>query len=272
VIHDGRDSPAYWETRAQPYLGGEEEWRAVSIEGSPAIAKWHRLFEERGVRILEHHLPREGRVLDAGCGVGRWFKLIAPGRSLTGMDFSQALLERAAANDHGVDVILGDVRDIPVESESFDAAFTVKVLQCLKREERPEAVAELFRVTAPGGTVVLFEKTRGADGSASSDWLRWGQLADARLVVWYPNGYALLDRAVAALVALIQRCVGDDEAAPSTHAAVGRSGLAQRRPGVYSAYMRTRALALAASFPVELLAERLFPRTWADHAIFVFRR
>jgi SAM-dependent methyltransferase len=221
---------------------------------------------------LEHHLPREGRVLDAGCGVGRWFKLIAPGRSVTGMDFSAALLERAAANDQGVDVILGDVRDIPLEDASVAAAFTVKVLQCLQHGERSKAVAELLRVTARGGVVILFEKTRGRDGSAASEWLRWGQQAGARLVTWHPNGYTLFDRAIAALVGLRHRQAGDDEPAPSAHGPVGRRGLAERRPGLHSTYTRSRALALAASFPFEPLAERVLPPTWADHAILVFRR
>jgi SAM-dependent methyltransferase len=272
VIRDGRDSPTYWEARARPYLGGDEEWRAVSVGGPPAIAKWHSRFEERGVRVVERHLPREGRVLDAGCGVGRWFRLIAPGRSLIGMDFSAALLERAAVNEQGVKVILGDVRDIPLENASFDAALTIKVLQCLKHEERSKAVAELLRVTAPGGVVVLFEKTRGADGSAASEWLRWGKQADARLVTWHPNGYMVLDRVIAGMVGLRREYVGGGEPVQSGFARTDRNRLTEKRPSLYAAYMRVRALALAASLPVEPLAERMLPRTWADHGVFVFRR
>lgn len=270
MIPDDRDSPAYWENRARPYLGGAEEWRAVTVEGSAAVARQHMRFEERGVRILERHLPLGGRVLDAGCGVGRWFWLTARGRSITGMDFSTPLLERAAVNDYGVEVILGDVRDIPAEDASFEAAYTVKVLQCLKYEERPIAVAELFRVTAPGGMVVLFEKTRGADGSAASEWLRWSVQAGGRLVTWYANGYALIDRAVGWPVALRPNAPRSDTSPSSPHFA--RSRLAQKRPRLHAAYMRIRALSLGASAHLEPLAERVLPRTWADHGIFVFTK
>jgi len=267
VISDGRDSPTYWERRARPYLGGGQDWRAVAVEGPAAIARQHMRIEERGVRLLERHLPHGSRVLDAGCGVGRWFWLTARGRSLIGMDISPTLLKRAAANDDGVDVILGDVRDIPVGDASFDAAYTIKVLQCLKHEDRPAAIAELFRVTAPGGLVVLFEKTRGADGSAASEWFRWSVEVGGQLVQWHANGYALIDRAVARLAVAVGPRGSDTS--PSD---VGRSRFAGNRPCLYAAYIKVRALSLGASFLLEPFAERVLPRTWADHGIFFFRK
>lgn len=272
MIRDGRDSAAYWEKRARPYLDGADAWRAVTVEAPAGIARRHMRFEERGVRALERHLPREGRVLDAGCGIGRWFQLIAPGRSLVGMDFSPPLLETARANPQGVEVMLGDVRSIPAPDASFDGAYTVKVLQCLSEPERRTAVAELLRITAPGGVVVLFEKTRGADGSPARDWLLWGEQAGARVVAWQANGYALLDRAIATLVALRPGSRGGQGLASSPSPTTGRSALAEQRPRLYAAYMRLRTLALGASLPLEPFAERVLPRSWAEHGIFVFTK
>jgi ubiquinone/menaquinone biosynthesis C-methylase UbiE len=221
---------------------------------------------------MERHLPLEGRVLDAGCGVGRWFQLTAPGRLLTGMDFSTPMVERARASSPGVEVILGDVREIPAPEASFDAAYTVKVLQCLRSEERPLAVAELFRVTAPGGVVVLFEKTRGADGSPAQEWLRWAEHAGGRLVEWHANGYALLDRAITGLVALVRRSPRAHVPRSSVAPGEGSRSLAEHRPRLSTAYMRVRALALGASFAAEPMAERVLPRRWAEHGIFVFTK
>ena len=272
MILDGRDSASYWEARAQPYLGGREEWRAVTVEAPPAVARRHMRFEERGVRVLERHLPRAGRVLDAGCGVGRWFPLTAPGRRLTGMDFSPPLLERARATGRGVEVLLGDVREIPAPNAAFDAAYTVKVLQCLKTEERHLAVAELFRVTARGGVVVLFEKTRGGDGSPAREWLRWAEQAGGRLVEWHANGFALLDRAIASLLALARKSTRPHAPRSSVGVAEGQISLAERRPRVHAAYMGIHALALGASFAAEPIAERVLPRSWAEHGIFVFTK
>jgi len=272
VIRDGRDSATYWEKRAQPYLQGGDEWRAVTVEAPPAVARRHMRFEERGVRVLERYLPHEGRVLDAGCGVGRWFPLTAPGRSLVGMDFSPPLLERARANPYRVEVIPGDVRSIPAPDASFQAAYTVKVLQCLSDADRQIAVAELLRVTKPGGALVLFEKTRGADGSSASDWLRWGEQAGGRVIEWHANDYALIDRAIARLATLRPRSLGGKGITPSGGPITGPSPVAEQRPGVYGMYMRLRTLALAASLPMESLAERALPRTWAQHGIFAFTK
>jgi SAM-dependent methyltransferase len=228
--------------------------------------------EERGVRVLKSHLPPAGRVLDAGCGVGRWFWLIAPGRALVGMDFSPALLERARANQQGVEVMLGDVREIPAADASFDAVYTVKVLQCLEDEDRPTAVAELVRITREGGVVVLFEKTRGADGSTASQWRSWGEQAGGRFVEWHPNAYALLDRAIAGLVALRPGFRAAANFGESASAGARRVGLAEQRPSLHSAYMAIRIVALGASSLLEPLAEHVLPRTWAQHGIFVFTK
>jgi SAM-dependent methyltransferase len=261
VITDERDSPRYWEARAQPYLETADEWRAVSVEG--AVARPHVRFEARGVLEVERCLPRGGRVLDAGCGVGRWFARTSPGRSLVGMDFTPSLVERARAVGKGVEVFVGDVRDIPADSSSFDAAYTVKVIQCLRETDRPRAVAELLRVTRPGGVVVLFEKTRGADGSRPAAWRAWGEQAGGRLVAWHPNGFAVLLRPLGWLARLsrrLRRSTDADAAAPA------------RRSGRRAAYVRAQALALRASLPLESLAERVLPRQWAEHGIFVFRK
>jgi SAM-dependent methyltransferase len=259
VITDERDSPAYWETRARPYLGTDDEWRAVLVQG--IVARPHLRFEKRGMVVVERHIPRGGHVLDAGCGVGRWFAITAPGRSLSGMDFAPSLLERARANAEGVDVFLGDVRKIPADSASFDAAYTAKVLQCLPEHERPTAVAELLRVTRPGGVVVLFEKTRGADGSRPAAWRAWGEQAGARLAAWHPNGYVLLQRPLGWLARHVRPGRG-----------AGSAGPVPEESRLRLAYLRLQVVALRASLPLEPLAERVFPPGWAEHGIFVFEK
>jgi SAM-dependent methyltransferase len=259
VITDERDSPTYWETRARPYLGTDEEWRAVVVQGM--VARPHMRFERRGMVLVERYLPRTGRVLDAGCGIGRWFPITAPGRSLSGMDFAPSLLERAQTNREGVDVFPGDVRNIPAASSSFDAAYTVKVLQCLREHERARAVAELLRVTKPGGVVVLFEKTRGADGSRPVAWREWGEQAGGKLIAWHPNGFVLLQRPLSWLVSLSRRGSVARSSAPVAQSSRLRM-----------AYVRLQVLALRASLPLEPLAERVVPPDWAEHGIFVFKK
>jgi hypothetical protein len=49
-----------------------------------------------------------------------------------------------------------------------------------------------------------------------------------------------------------------------------QSAFARNRSRLYAPYMRLRAFSLGASFHIEPFAERLLPRSWADHGIFVF--
>jgi SAM-dependent methyltransferase len=267
-IH-GRDTAAYWDARAHPHLEAKEEWRGVSVGDAPVgVATYVRRLEEEGARRLVTLLP-EGRVLDAGCGYGRWFSLVAPARSVVGIDVSPLLAKRARTNAQGIPVTLGDVRRLPFADAEFEAAYTIKVLQFLPPGDRQAAIAELFRVVRPGGTVVLYEKTRGADGCRPDEWISFGRLAGGRAVDWYPNHFALLERPLRWMARLIH------DAAQGHDSVIGvdvESGLRGRVPRLFALYVKLDSAALAASMLVEPLAERLVPRRFAEHGIFHFEK
>lgn len=92
------------------------------------------------------------RVLDAGCGVGRRLHdareagaALALGVDLTPGMLAQALGERLVA--------AADVRTLPIADRAFDVVWCRLVLGHLPEVER--AYAELARVCAPGGTVLV---------------------------------------------------------------------------------------------------------------------
>ena len=99
------------------------------------------------------------RVLDACCGTGDL--AIAAERSggrVTGVDFSQRMLERARSKSDTVEWIEGDALELPFADDSFDAAtvgFGARNLDDLEAGLR-----ELRRVLRPGGRVGVLEITR----------------------------------------------------------------------------------------------------------------
>jgi SAM-dependent methyltransferase len=133
--------------------------RAVGFSG-----KSHSFFTEAKatelVRLAERHLGDLRRVdaLDVGCGIGLTDRYLE-GRlgSLTGVDVSPGVLERAEQTNPWARYVLYDGERLPFDDGSFDLAFAVCVVQVIEPSRRPGFVSELTRVTRPGGLVVAFE-------------------------------------------------------------------------------------------------------------------
>jgi demethylmenaquinone methyltransferase / 2-methoxy-6-polyprenyl-1,4-benzoquinol methylase len=99
------------------------------------------------------------RVLDACCGTGdlALADLKAGGR-VTGIDFSERMLERARAKSSEVEWVQGDALALPFADGSFDGAtvgFGARNLDDLEAGLR-----ELRRVLRPGGRLGILEITR----------------------------------------------------------------------------------------------------------------
>lgn len=105
------------------------------------------------------------RVLDVGCGSGAVTRTlaqrVAPGGRAVGLDASTALLKvaRELANKAGLGAIIefkdGDCRALPFPDASFDAVVAATTLSHVPDPRR--ALAEMVRVTRPGGRVGVFD-------------------------------------------------------------------------------------------------------------------
>ena len=114
--------------------------------------RWRRLAASAAVR------PGD-RVLDAACGTGDLAiaDLKAGAGKVTGLDFSERMLERARRKETRVEWIQGDMLALPFADATFDAAtvgFGVRNVA-----ELPTALAELRRVLKPGGRLGILEIT-----------------------------------------------------------------------------------------------------------------
>jgi demethylmenaquinone methyltransferase/2-methoxy-6-polyprenyl-1,4-benzoquinol methylase len=99
------------------------------------------------------------RVLDACCGTGDLaVAALQAGATVTGLDFSERMLERARRKSDEIDWVQGDAEKLPFEDATFDATtvgFGVRNLADLER-----GLAELRRVLRPGGRVAILEITK----------------------------------------------------------------------------------------------------------------
>jgi demethylmenaquinone methyltransferase/2-methoxy-6-polyprenyl-1,4-benzoquinol methylase len=99
-------------------------------------------------------------VLDAACGTGDFAvaDLRAGAGRVTGLDFSERMLERARRKEPRVDWVLGDLLALPFDDGAFDAAtvgFGVRNVADLELGLR-----ELRRVLKPGGRLAILEITQ----------------------------------------------------------------------------------------------------------------
>jgi demethylmenaquinone methyltransferase/2-methoxy-6-polyprenyl-1,4-benzoquinol methylase len=117
-------------------------------------------LDQRWRRLTARAVVRPGDdVLDACCGTGDLaIAARAAGGKVTGLDFSEPMLERARRKDPAIEWIRGDLLELPFADASFDAAtvgFGVRNVTNLER-----ALAELRRVLRPDGRVAILEITR----------------------------------------------------------------------------------------------------------------
>ncbi len=106
---------------------------------------------------LSRALVPSGKVLDVGCGTGRFLSSMpSAGYELKGIDISAGMLEEA--RERGLDVVEGSSGDMPFDDDSFDLVVTFAVLHHLIDPELVRAtLREIVRVTRPGGTSVVWD-------------------------------------------------------------------------------------------------------------------
>jgi demethylmenaquinone methyltransferase/2-methoxy-6-polyprenyl-1,4-benzoquinol methylase len=117
-------------------------------------------LDRRWRRLTAAAVVRGGdRVLDACCGTGDLaIAAREAGGDVTGLDFSEQMLERARRKAPELEWVCGDLLALPFPEASFDAAtvgFGVRNVENLER-----ALSELRRVLRPGGRLGILEITR----------------------------------------------------------------------------------------------------------------
>ena len=137
-------------------LGNTTIWRLLALT---------RLAGRTGV------LKPGSKILDVGCGTGwvTWFfgwYYRGMALDVEGMDCSKVMLDEARKVNPGAKFTLGDVCDLRYETDTFDVVTTVYTLRNFP--DLDKGVGEMYRVTKPGGFVVVLDAF--PPGNA---WVRW---------------------------------------------------------------------------------------------------
>jgi SAM-dependent methyltransferase len=139
---------------------------------------WWRGVRRIGDRMLDRidSPVREWRVLDAGCGTGltlSWIRRYTT-RAPVGLDRAIEALRFCRAAGHR-ELLQADATALPFGNAQFNLALSLDVIQHLPRPAgTTAALAELARVLAPGGYLLLRTNSRcGYREGADADYYRY---------------------------------------------------------------------------------------------------
>ncbi len=249
----------YWEERAQRFAIEGNGLAAVCAYGMPDFYNWAIQLEQRMALAPWLDVATDARVLDVGCGIGRWSRLLAAkGARVTGIDLSPTMIAQArtrALADGVAERCRFAVQDLSTldEAEKYDLVLGVTVLQhILEPRLFRDALAALAAHLAPGGRMVLLE---AAPSSLT-------QRCDSTVFSARPR---------AAYLTLFRQCGLQVEALTGVDPAPFRTWLlpyVRRLPRWLSNGLLWIATAL--SLPINaVLGRRAVKRSW--HAVFVLR-
>ncbi|HYT91290.1 MAG TPA: class I SAM-dependent methyltransferase [Gemmataceae bacterium] len=145
--------------------------RAAADEESFPSTIDPRIFH---VKVVLDHLGDVGggRVLDIGCGKGRFARIVKdrhPDCEVWGLDISEEMLRFVPAE---IRTRAGSMTELPFEDAWFDGAYATESLE--HAVEVDAAVSEMCRVVRPGGRIVVIDKNSEYWGKLETpEWEKW---------------------------------------------------------------------------------------------------
>lgn len=123
--------------------------------------------------------------LDVGCGEGRFCRILKErGIPVVGIDPTKPLLEAAIRNDPKGNYYLAEAENLPFADDNFD--LVVSYLTLIDIADFRQAIGEMVRVLAPGGTLLVANLTSMGTAGSSTGWVRDG---DGRALHWPVDRY-----------------------------------------------------------------------------------
>ena len=116
-------------------------------------------------------LPRDARVLDAGCGAGvPVTRLLGEVARVIAVDISQAQLRLARQHVPSAALVCADIAAPGFQDASFDAICSYYAVIHVPRDEHPALLRNFHRILKPHGYVLLTMGRGETAGSVESDW------------------------------------------------------------------------------------------------------
>lgn len=154
----------------------DEQVRSAYDAGADEYADAFRSTEpEQPVELaMVNHfaesLQGQRRVLDAGCGAGRFLPILADLRcEVEGLDLSPGMIRNAQADHPSFATQVGALTELPFDDASFDGYFSWYSTIHSADQDLQELLREAHRVLRPGGSIlVAFQSGDGVQDLSES--------------------------------------------------------------------------------------------------------
>jgi len=266
------------------WTGVAEDFRSADASGfapvlHPGAPIWfNRLIDGLQFQAIRRALtlaalPPHSRILDVGCGTGRWVRrYLALGHRPTGVDATPGMLRIARQQGTAPPLLAGEAFRLPFPDAAFDCVTDVTVVQHIPTDLQRKALGEMVRVLKPGGRLILFELIRGKGAHifprTPQDWIQQASQAGAKSIGWFGQEFLLFDRVFAAAVHKVagQHSGNENDGTLISNAAPGKMAASRR------VYWALRHVTAQVSAWVDPAAEKLCPARLATHGVFVFQK
>jgi len=101
------------------------------------------------------HLPKNGKIIDAGCGFGKWVLFLTNrGYNIKGVDNNRLAIKKLKEFNNSLQVEYGDILKLQYPDNSFDAYISMGVVEHFQ-EGPSQALKEAYRVLKPSGLIFI---------------------------------------------------------------------------------------------------------------------
>jgi SAM-dependent methyltransferase len=138
------------------WLGDDGDFTRKHVTDPAMLAR----IEERDFRVA----------LDVGCGEGRFCRILRHlGIATTGVDPTSGLIAEAVRRDPAGDYRIGSAEALDFAHDAFD--LVVSYLALIDIPGLQDAIAEMARVLAPGGTLLIANLASFSTAGAETGWI-----------------------------------------------------------------------------------------------------
>lgn len=141
-------------------------------------------------KVLKRHQVdslADASVIEAGCSTGYNLRLFvqwgAQPQNAAGIDLSAEATAYVTAHSPEIRVHTGSADAIPEADEAFDFALAFTLFSSVRDEDVAHGIArELFRVTKPGGLILIYDMRRANPRNSSVHKIEMGDIRR-----WFPT-------------------------------------------------------------------------------------
>jgi len=238
----------------------------------PWFNAYYAHFQQRAVvSLLRHCGPlTEMRVLDVGCGTGRWSRLLASiDAHPVGVDIGMGALRLATTQMDSGRFSAAALPHLGFADGVFDLVISVLVLQHIPRPQQQEAITALARVLRPGGWFIACEIVDPTDqaphvfANPVEAWQAMFKAAGLQRAAYAPCEYIPYVR----LFQRVRDWLGRRKSLGATIPDVSSVAKTLQRRPILAWMLR---IAIMISYPLEYVASWFLPRRWARLGGFLF--